>query len=139
MPKKWKIYRTYAAIYHKTMHDWLIKLVDDYNTSSLHMLAIMYWRAKYYEKMGRLGWSTADLQPDLLDDRESELVRNWRQLIVNKVEEWINRMFETDSGNFLSRSEDAIEKDHIPAYIKEDLQAQLSELKATADKMAALK
>ncbi|CAF9907974.1 MAG: hypothetical protein GOMPHAMPRED_006037 [Gomphillus americanus] len=111
MPKKWKIYRTYTTIYHKTMHDWLIKLVDDDNTSSLQMLAIIHWREKYYEKMGRLGWSTADLQPDLLDDREAELVRDWRQLIVDKVEEWMNRMYETDRQNFLSRSEEALEKD----------------------------
>ena len=111
MPKKWKIYRTYTSIYHKTMHDWLIKIVDDDNTSSIHMLAIIHWREKYYDKMGRLGWSPADLQPDLLDDREGELVRDFRQLIVEKANEWIGRMFETDKANFIARSEDALEKD----------------------------
>lgn len=111
MPKKWKIYRTYTTIYHKAMHDWLIRMVNDDDTSSMHMLAIIHWREKYYEKMGRLGWSSADLQPDLLDDREAELVREWRQLIVNKVEEWMDRMFNTDKQNFLARSEDALEKD----------------------------
>ncbi|HEY0108064.1 MAG TPA: PA2169 family four-helix-bundle protein [Fibrella sp.] len=35
--------------------------------------------------------------------------------------------------------EDAIEEDHIPAYIKEDLTKQLSELKAALAKMEALK
>ena len=34
---------------------------------------------------------------------------------------------------------DAIEKDHIPAYIKEELSTQLNELKAAHDKMKALK
>ena len=111
MPRKWKIYRTYTSIYHKTMHDWLIRIVDDDNTSSLHILAIIHWREKYYEKMGRLGWSPADLQPDLLDDREAELVRDWRQLIVNKVDEWMGRMFTNDKASFLARAEDALEKD----------------------------
>ncbi|KAI4151546.1 MAG: hypothetical protein LQ340_003450 [Diploschistes diacapsis] len=111
MPKKWKIYRTYTSIYHRTMHDWLIKIVDDDNTSSLHVLAIIHWREKYYQKMGKLGWSSADLQPDLLDDREGELVRDWRQLIVNKVDEWMGLMFTADKANFLARAEDALEKD----------------------------
>ena len=111
MPKKWKIYRTYTSIYHKAMHDWLIKLVDDEKTSSLHMLSIIHWRNKYYQKMAKLGWSPTDLQPDVLDDREAELVRDWRQLIVKSVDEWMGRMFTTDKASFLSRSEDALEKD----------------------------
>ena len=111
MPKKWKIYRTYTSIYHKAMHDWLIKIIDDDTTSSAHNLAIIHWREQYYEKMGRLGWSPADLQPDLLDDREAELVRDFRQLIVSKIDEWIGRMFGTDKQNFLDRREDALEKD----------------------------
>ena len=111
MPKKWRIYRTYTSIYHKAMHDWLIKIVDAQGTSSLHMLAIIHWREKYYEKMAMLGWSRADLQPDLLDDREGELVRDWRQLIVHSVDEWMGRMFETDKLAFLSRNEEALEKD----------------------------
>ena len=117
MPKKWKIYRTYTSIYHKAMHDWLIKLVDDQKTSSLHLLAIIHWRETYYQKMAKLGWSPTDLQPDLLDDRESELVRDWRQLIVNSVDEWMGRMFTTDKASFLSRSEDALEKD-VQGYLR---------------------
>ena len=111
MPKKWKIYRTYTNIYHKVMHDWLIKLVDDQKTSSLHMLNIIHWREKYYEKMAKLGWSPADLQPDVLDDREGELVRDWRQLIVNSVDEWIARMFASDEKALRGRQEDALERD----------------------------
>ena len=111
MPKKWKIYRTYTNIYHKAMHDWLIKIVDDQRTSSLHMLNIIHWREKYYEKMAKLGWSSADLQPDVLDDREGELVRDWRQLIINSVDEWIARMFTNDEVALRNRQEDALERD----------------------------
>ena len=35
--------------------------------------------------------------------------------------------------------ESAVEKDHLPAYIKEDLSTQLSALKTARDKMEALK
>ncbi|WP_375445115.1 PA2169 family four-helix-bundle protein [uncultured Fibrella sp.] len=34
---------------------------------------------------------------------------------------------------------EAVEKDHLPAYIKEDLTKQLSELKASREKMESLK
>ena len=112
MPKKWKIFKTYTMIYHKLMHDWLITLVDDDRTSSLHIISIIHWREKYYEKMAKLGgWSSSDLQPDILDDRENELVRDWRQLIVRSVEEWMGRMLDTDKASFLSRNEDSLDKD----------------------------
>ena len=111
MPKKWKIFRTYTTIYHKLMHDWIIKLVDDEKSSPALILSIIHWNEKYYSKMAKFGWSSADLQPQLLDDRETELVRDWRQLIVNSVDEWMGRMFNTDKKAFLERQPDTLDND----------------------------
>ena len=111
MPKKWKIFRTYTTIYHKLMHDWLIKLVDDEKSSPALILSIIHWNEKYYSKMAKFGWSSTDLQPQLLDDRESELVRDWRQLIVNSVDEWMGRMFNNDKKAFLERQPDTLDND----------------------------
>ncbi|MCJ1253404.1 SNARE-binding exocyst subunit S6 [Lignoscripta atroalba] len=111
MPKKWKIFKTYTMIYHKLMHDWLIKLVEDPDLSPAHMLSIIHWSEKYYAKMTKLGWSPANLQPQLLDEREGELVREWRQLIVNSVDEWMDRMYTTDRRSFLDRKPDALDND----------------------------
>ncbi|MCJ1340512.1 SNARE-binding exocyst subunit S6 [Bachmanniomyces sp. S44760] len=111
MPKKWKIYKTYTTIYHKLMHDWLIRLVDDDSTSPVQILCIINWSEKYYSKMAKLGWSPEDLQPQVLDDREGELVREWRQLIVNAVDEWMDRMFTTDRRAFIDRKPDTLEND----------------------------
>lgn len=111
MPKKWKIFRTYTTIYHQFMHDWLIKLVDDERCTPAHILRIIHWNEKYYSKMAKLGWSSTDLQPQLLDDREAELVRDWRQLIVNSVDEWMGRMFITDRKSFLDRQPDSLDHD----------------------------
>ena len=111
MPKKWKIFRTYTTIYHKLMHDWLIKLVDDEKSTPALILSIIHWSEKYYSKMARFGWSPTDLQPQLLDDRETELVRDWRQLIVNSVDEWMGRMFTTDRKAFLERQPDTLDND----------------------------
>ena len=111
MPKKWKIFRTYTSIYHKLMHDWLIKLVDDEGSNPALILAIIHWSEKYYSKMAKFGWSPADLQPQLLDDRETELVRDWRQQIINSVDEWMGRMFTTDKKAFLERQPDSLDND----------------------------
>ena len=111
MPKKWKIFKTYTTIYHKLMHDWLIKLVDDEKSAPAHILSIIHWSEKYYAKMAKLDWSPADLQPQLLDDREAELVRDWRQLIVNSVDEWMGRMFTTDKKSFLAREPESLDND----------------------------
>ena len=109
MPKKWKIYKTYTNIYHKLMHDWLIEFIDDPQLPAANMLAIVHWVEKYYEKMAKLGWNQADLVPHVVDEREGELVRDWRNLIVKALDEWMDRMFTTDKNSFLERDADALD------------------------------
>lgn len=111
MPKKWRIFKTYTNVYHNLMHDWLIKLIDDPSLSPQHMLSIIDWSEKYYAKMGKLGWSQADLKPHVLDDREGELVREYRQLIVKSVDEWMDRMFTTDRRAFTDRKPETLDTD----------------------------
>ncbi|MCJ1362940.1 SNARE-binding exocyst subunit S6 [Acarospora aff. strigata] len=111
MPKKWKIFRTYTEIYHQTMHDWLIKLIDDPELRPANMLGIIHWSEKYHTKMAKLGWSESDLQPQLLDNREGELVREWRQLIIKTLDEWMDRMFATDKKAFTERKPDTLDTD----------------------------
>ena len=111
MPKRWKIFKTYTNVYHNLMHDWLIKLVDDPNLSPQHMLSIIDWSEKYYAKMGKLGWTQTELKPQVLDDREGGLIREYRQLIVNSVIEWMDRMFTTDRKSFTDRKPDTLDTD----------------------------
>ena len=109
MPKKWKIFRTYTDIYHSLMHNWLIKRIDDPELSPPHMLAIVDWVEKYYQKMAKLGWSQAELQLPVLDSREPEVIREYRQLIVKSVDEWMDRMFKTDQKSFKERQHDSLD------------------------------
>lgn len=111
MPKKWKIFKTYTDIYHKLMHDWLIKRIDDPELSPSHMLSVIDWSEKYYIKMAKLGWNQADLQTEVLDGRETELVSEYRQLIVKSVAEWMDRMFAADRAAFAERKPDALDND----------------------------
>ncbi|CAL5872372.1 uncharacterized protein PFLUO_LOCUS6636 [Penicillium psychrofluorescens] len=109
VPKKWKIYKTYTDIYHRMMHDFLVSMIDDSEIPADNLLAIIHWSDKYYKKMKKLGWIAADLQPNLLDDREPELVRQWQSVIINAVEEWMERIFETDKKSLVDRVPDALD------------------------------
>ena len=108
-PKKWKIFKTYTDIYHNLMHDWLVKRIDDPELSPPHMLSIIGWVEKYYAKMTKLGWAVADLSPHVLDNREPELIREYRQLIVRSVDEWMDRMFDADKRSFVDRLPDSLD------------------------------
>lgn len=109
MPKKWKIYNTYTNIYHKMMHDFLVGLIDDPELPPDNLLAIIHWSEKYYKKMAKLGWKRADLVPNVLDDREPELVRQWQNIIIKAVEEWMDRIFETDKTAFVDKVPDSLD------------------------------
>lgn len=106
MPKKWKILQTYGKIYHKLMHDFLIGMIDDPETSSANMLAILNWPEKYYTKMAKLGFKQDELLPQVIDGRETELVREFRQLIIRFLDQWIDRIFKTEKKDFAERNVD---------------------------------
>ncbi|KAK8198671.1 SNARE-binding exocyst subunit S6 [Zalaria obscura] len=111
MPKKWHIFKTYVNIYHKLMHDFLIDRVQDPELNPPHMLAILHWVSKYYAKMNKLGVPEDQLHPHVIDDREADIVREYRQLITTAVEQWMERMSVTDRQTFLERKEGSLDTD----------------------------
>jgi exocyst complex component 3 len=114
LPKKWKIFQTYVNIYHQLMHDFLVDRLDDPNITPVHMLAVLNWVPKYYNKLTRLGASQnpeTDLVPHVIDDREADLVREYRSLITKAVEEWMERMAATDRRTFKQREEGSLDQD----------------------------
>lgn len=111
MPKKWRIFKTYVDIYHQLMHDFLIEKIQDPELNPPHMLAVIHWVSKYYAKMEKLGLPADQLHPHLIDDREADLVREYRTLITKAVEEWMERMSSTDRQSFLERKEGSLDND----------------------------
>ncbi|RDW81081.1 SNARE-binding exocyst subunit SEC6 [Aspergillus mulundensis] len=109
MPKKWKIFKTYTDIYHRMMHDVLIELINDPELPADNLLAILHWREKYYKKMKKLGWQASDLELDILDNREPELIRQWQNVIINAVEEWMDKIWETDRKALTERIPDSLD------------------------------
>ncbi|KAI5864319.1 exocyst complex component Sec6 [Durotheca rogersii] len=104
MPKKWKILKTYGDIYHQQMHDFLISMIEDPESSSANTLEIINWPEKYYKKMRKLGFSESDLKPHVLDNREQELVKDFRQLIIKFLDQWIERIFAQERRDFADRN-----------------------------------
>ncbi|KAL8972007.1 MAG: hypothetical protein Q9183_000784 [Haloplaca sp. 2 TL-2023] len=109
MPKKWKIYKTYTDIYHRMMHDWLTKFTDNNEMSPPHMLGLIDWNEQYYSRMKKLGYDPMDLQPHVLDNKQLELIRDYRQLIIKSVDQWMDRMFEVDKKSFIERKQDSLD------------------------------
>ncbi|OQD73211.1 hypothetical protein PENDEC_c016G01319 [Penicillium decumbens] len=109
VPKKWKIYKLYTDTYHQMMHDFLVGMIDDPEIPADNLLKIIHWSDKYYKKMKKLGWTPAELQPNILDDREPELVRQWQSVIIEAVEEWMDRIFEADKRGLVERQPDALD------------------------------
>ncbi|KAH7321235.1 exocyst complex component Sec6-domain-containing protein [Stachybotrys elegans] len=104
MPKKWKIGKAYADIYHQMMHDFLIGMVDGQEASSSHTLEIVGFPEKYYKKMAKMGYRQEDLVPHVIDNREAELVNDFRQLIVKFLDEWIDRIFAQERRDLADRN-----------------------------------
>lgn len=116
VPKKWKIFETYCIIYHKMMHDWLIERIDDPNLRTPQMLAIINWADAYYGKTSKLGVPKECQVPHVIDDRASELIRHYRQLILKTVDEWMDRMALTDSKSFVNRDENSLDSDEYERF-----------------------
>ncbi|KAI5370150.1 putative exocyst complex component EXOC3/Sec6 [Septoria linicola] len=136
MPKKWRVFQTYSNIYHKLMHDFLVARLDDNNITPVHMLAILNWVAKYYSKMTRLGLKQEDLSPHVIDDRETELVRDYRNLITKAVEQWMDRMATSDRRTFISREEGSLDQDandHLHTKTLGDMWTMLREQLSVAE------
>ena len=135
VPKKWKIFRAYTNIYHKLQHDFLVERLDDKDITPVHMLAILNWVGKYHSKMSRLGVVEADLKPHVIDEREGDLVREYRNLITKAVEEWMDRMARTDRKAFTSRTDGSLDQDaenHLHTKSLGDMWTMLREQLAVA-------
>lgn len=104
MPKKWRILKMYGGVYHALMRDCLVGVIDNPETSSATTLEIVGWPEKYYKKMNKLGFKPEELEPHIIDNREAELVEDFRQLIIKYLDEWIDRIFKLEQKDFAERN-----------------------------------
>ena len=75
-------------------------------------------------------------------DISSKIHRAWidiKSALTGKDRDTVLSSVEFGENAAIEAYQNAIEKDHIPAYVKEELSTQLNELKAAYDKVKALK
>lgn len=111
MPKKFKIFKTYAQIYHQLMHDFLLGVVDDPESSSANALEVINWPEKYYKRMKKLGFTEDQLTPHVIDNREAELVREFRSVIIKFLDEWMDRIMVAEKKDFFHRNVEGVNLD----------------------------
>ncbi|KNG50101.1 exocyst complex component sec6 [Stemphylium lycopersici] len=109
MPKKWKIFETYTNIYHTQMHEFLMGFADDEALGPQYLLAVINWVDKYYTKMQKLGFSEEQLQPHVIDNRSPELIRTYRSVIIQAVDQYMERINTQDRKSFLDQDRTAYE------------------------------
>ncbi|EMD69364.1 hypothetical protein GGP41_004643 [Bipolaris sorokiniana] len=109
MPKKWKIFDTYTNIYHTQMHDFLMSFADDEALGPQYLLGVINWVDKYYTKMQKLGFSEEQLQPHVIDNRSAELIRTYRSVIIQAVDQYMERINSQDRKSFLDQDRSAYE------------------------------
>ncbi|KAL7275839.1 SNARE-binding exocyst subunit S6 [Rhizina undulata] len=117
-PPRWRIFDTYLQIYHDIMHDFLKEQIDKPELDGQSLLNIIRWNGEYTKGMKSLGVKTIDLKPQVIDGREADLLREYSQLIIKKMEEWMNKIIDDDTTEFVQRNHQPIEEDgkwHMPS------------------------
>ncbi|KAI5806257.1 exocyst complex component Sec6-domain-containing protein [Geopyxis carbonaria] len=104
-PPRWEIFKTYLDIYHGLMHDFLKEFIDMPDLDGQSLLTIILWNGEYTKGMKALGIKAAEMQPHVIDGRESELLREYSGLIAKKMEEWMKTIIDQDSQDFVGREQ----------------------------------
>lgn len=106
--------------YHRNIHRIISQLISsvkpkDVNTATTttttgltagQILSILGWVKKYHETLeNQFGIASDELEPHLLDDRESKLISDYVRLSRKKITEWIGNLLQSESKYFIERKD----------------------------------
>ena len=105
--------------YHRNIHRIISQLISsvkpkDANTATAtttgltagQILSILGWVKKYHETLeNQFGIASDELEPHLLDDRESKLISDYVRLSRKKITEWIGNLLQSESKYFIERKD----------------------------------
>lgn len=104
-PSDWKLFDVYLNLYHQKTYDLLNTLLGKSPDGST-ILKLLEWVKLYTSTMKEdLLVDVKAMTPKLLDGKENELVEDYLQLIVKKVEEWTFNLEKTEMASFTDRTE----------------------------------
>ncbi|KXN86616.1 Exocyst complex component sec6 [Leucoagaricus sp. SymC.cos] len=101
-PPDYDIYSHYIRGYHKTLNTIVKRLASTKSDANL-LLTLFDWLKEYKENMRELKIPLELLDPPLLDGNEQNLIEDYLQLIVQKLDEWSNNLIKTEIDEFTKR------------------------------------
>jgi len=94
----------YVLLYHRHVHGLIGNIISTRLAPS-DILSILSWTSAYYSVMlQEFGASSDDLEPRLLDGRESHLISDYVSSSKQKLGDWIGNLFENERKNFCERT-----------------------------------
>lgn len=104
-PKEWKIFDVFLEYYHENTYHLLNKILK-LNPDGSTILKLLEWVKLYASTMKNdLGIDVKNLSPKLLDGKDNELIEDYLQLIVKKLDEWMAKLESTEMTSFIERTE----------------------------------
>ena len=104
MPPKWKIFEVYVKHIHKFVYDTIKNIVAS-GPDAGTIIKILEWTKTYKSTMTKeMGIKDSKLQPPLLDGKESVLIDDYLQIIIRKVEEWMDNLNNSEKKEFMERT-----------------------------------
>jgi len=104
-PPSWKIFEEYLGIYHGAMHIFLTNLISKEDLDGQGLLQIILWKSKYDAGLKSLKINKKDLVPQVLGGHDEDLVKEYLNIIVTKMAEWMKNVLDTDTKDFVNRTE----------------------------------
>ena len=104
-PAEWKIFDVFLEMYHKNTYALLNRLLAQ-NPDGATILKLLEWVKLYSSTMkADLEVDVKNLSPKLLDGKDNELIEDYLQLIVKKLDEWMAKLEQTEMASFVERTE----------------------------------
>lgn len=103
-PPDYDIYSHYVREYHKSLNSIIKKLAASELEASA-LLVLFEWLKEYKQSMKDLNVPPELLEPPLLDGREQQLIEDYLQVIVRKLDEWTANLMKTEVEHFTKREE----------------------------------
>lgn len=101
-PPEYEIYSLYIREYHRALNVTIKKLVASEPGASV-LLTLFEWLKEYKSSMRELNVPPELLEPALLDGKEQNLIEDYLQVIVKKLDEWSANLMRTEVEEFTTR------------------------------------
>ncbi|EAU90564.2 hypothetical protein CC1G_00948 [Coprinopsis cinerea okayama7 len=103
-PADYDIYSHYVREYHKALNT-VVKRMASEKLEATTMLSLHEWIKEYKQNMKELNIPPELLEPPLLDGKEQQLIEDYVQLIIEKLDEWSANLMSTEISDFTKREE----------------------------------